>query len=117
MKVKVPLIKKNLYIEERFDYESVIISLGCDCQPAYLLDTLHLRKRSLPFDWLRTDPIQGLKYASANFKNNFEDFLSDLEINGHGHVVSKKFPFSEFFHDKDLISNDVAQEKYKRKIY
>jgi hypothetical protein len=116
MKIRIPFIKKNLYIENRLCYDNAIVSLGCDCHPAYVLDTLHIRKQSLPFDWLKTEPTEGLNFAAANFRNDFKNFLSDLAINEKGNVVSQHFPFSEFFHDKDLLVDNNAHEKYKRKI-
>src|ERR1700744_6282993 len=116
MRICMPFFKKNLYIENRFHCDNVIVSLGCDCHPAYVLDTLHLRKQSLPFDWLKTKPTEGLNYVTANFRNDFKDFLSNLTINEHSNVVSRNFPYAEFFHDKNLISEENEQDKYKRKI-
>lgn len=116
MNLKLPLLQKKLYVENRFHSNRVIISLGCDCHPAFLLDTLHLRKLSLPFDWLKTEPVKGLQFAEANIKEKFEFFLNDLTINRNGNVVSGKYPYSEFYHDRNIINDSFEQEKYARRI-
>lgn len=41
-----------MYIENRYKCKHIIIPIGCDCHPAYMLSSIHLRKISLPFDWL-----------------------------------------------------------------
>jgi len=116
MVIPVPFFNKNLFIEKRFYYRNPIVSLGCDCHPAFMLDTLHLRKRSLPFDWLRTAPTKGLDFVTANFRDNFKDFLTNLSVNPDGHIVSEAFPYSEFYHDTELITDPDDRERYRRRI-
>ena len=93
-----------------------IIPIGCDCHPAYTLQKLNIRKKSLPFDWLNTDSIKGLKFVSENLKNNFIDFLSKLYINTRGHIVSEKYPYAEFIHEKKLIKKKSDKDKFQRRV-
>ncbi|MBK7240512.1 MAG: hypothetical protein IPI00_10090 [Flavobacteriales bacterium] len=93
-----------------------MIPLGCDCHPAYALQKLNIRNKSLPFDWLNTDSIRGLEFVSENLKNDFIDFLSDLYINSRGHIVSEKYPYAEFMHEKNLIVLKSDKDKFLRRI-
>lgn len=119
--MKIPFIilpgyRKHLVIEKKFRTNNVIIPIGCDCHPCHTLVKLNIRKHSLPFDWLNTDPILGIKYVSDHLKTDFSDFLSDLELNENQNVVSANYPFAEFLHEKDLIENDSTRIKFKRRI-
>jgi hypothetical protein len=80
------------------------ISLGPDCSIASALNTLNIRKEAFPFDFLLTSPDKGLEYVSLLIKNNFCDFLDDLEYNENNKIISKKYPFTQFYHH-DLIVN------------
>ena len=80
--MRIPLIyipktryKKFLHIEKRYNSDKLIIPLGCDCHPAFMLDSLHLRTTSLPFDWLNIDPIRTFEYVTENINDSFENFL------------------------------------------
>ena len=80
MKVKLKFSKKYNYvlvIKKRFGASKFLIPIGCDCHPAYMLKSLNLRKQSLPFDWLDTKPLFGLKYVYENIVNKFNFFLLD----------------------------------------
>ena len=108
--------KKFLFIEKKYNCKTEIVPVGCDCHPAYTLQKLNIRKKSLPFDWLNTDSIKGLEFVSENLKNNFKDFLSNLYINTRGHIVSEKYPYSEFMHEKKLIEQKSDKDKFLRRI-
>lgn len=108
--------KKFLFIEKRYKCRKEIIPIGCDCHPAYTLHELNIRKNSLPFDWLNTNPIKGLKFVSDNLENNFIDFLEKLFKNSKGHIVSEKYPYAEFMHEKKLIECKSERDKYIRRI-
>ena len=106
-KMKIPLIyipkmrfKKFLNIEKNYKSPSQIIPIGCDCHPAYVLDKLNIRKFSLPFDWLCIDPIRCLWYVADNIESNFEHFIKNLYRNENGYIVSEKYSFAEFMHEK-----------------
>jgi hypothetical protein len=116
MKLEFPFFEKKLYLENRFQSDRLFVSFVCDCHPDYLLDKLHLRKLSLPFDWLKTKPIEGLYFAAANVRENFRYFLHDLTINRNGRIISSAFPCVEFFHDNSLRSDPGEQEKCCRRI-
>ena len=107
--------KLILNIEERAKADCVIIPIGCDCHPAYLLNSLKLRTQSLPFDWLNMNPIHGIQYVGENIKTKFNLFLSDLKINDRGFIVSSTYSSTEFMHQKDLISNQETKEKLARR--
>lgn len=108
--------RKFLFIEKKFKAENLIIPIGCDCHPAYTLQSLNIRVNSFPFDWLNNDPIAGLDFARENFEDNFKFFLKDLYRNERGHIVSKKYPSAEFMHEKDLIENEESVKKLHRRI-
>lgn len=80
------------------------ISLGPDCHMAGALNYLNLRKESLPFDFLLTDIDKGLEYVSLLIENNFNDFIENLEYNSNLKVISKNYPYAQFYHH-DLLKN------------
>lgn len=119
--MKIPIIilpnyRKYLIIEKTYVSKNLIIPIGCDCHPSYTLGKLNIRKDSLPFDWLNTDAVFGLQYVVDNFKTNFSNFLSNLVLNEKGNVVSNNYPYAEFLHEKDLITNPLTREKFERRI-
>lgn len=114
--VVLPKFRKYLYIENRFETEETIVPIGCDCHPAFTMKKLHIREDSLPFDWLNTDPVLGIKYVEDNILNNFSNYLSGLYRNDNGHIVSKAYGFVEFIHEKDLIENIDSQTKLRRRV-
>lgn len=121
--MKIPIIyipktrfKRFLIIEKRFKSNKEIIPIGCDCHPAYTLQKLNLRKQSLPFDWLNTNPILGLSFVLNNIQTDFSGFLKGLSKNERGHVVSAEYPYAEFMHEKNLIDNSQDREKFTRRI-
>jgi hypothetical protein len=121
--MKIPILyipktrfKKYLSVEKTFKSKKPIIPIGCDCHPAYTLQKLHIRQDSLPFDWLNTDPIQGLKYVSNNLATSFDGFISGLYKNKRGHIVANKYPYAEFVHEQNLIESKLDREKFGRRI-
>lgn len=108
--------KKFLFVENRYKCKKEIIPIGCDCHPAYTLQKLNIRKQSLPFDWLNTSPIKGIKFVSDNIETNFINFFNNLYKNPRGHIVSEKYPYAEFIHEKDLIMNKSDRDKFIRRI-
>lgn len=107
--------KKSLYIEKRYKFNELIIPLGCDCHPAYMLNFLSLRKNSLPFDWLNINPIRTFEYVSENINDRFESFLKNIILNENGFYTSEKYPYSEFMHEKDLYKQETI-DKFKIRI-
>lgn len=107
--------KKFLHIEKKYKSVNTIIPIGSDCHPAYILQTLFLRKNSLPFDWLNINPISSLKYINDNIQNQFKDFLVEPQKNERGYLVSKKYPDAEFMHEKELNTKESI-EKFDRRI-
>jgi hypothetical protein len=80
------------------------ISLGPDCIIAGLLNDLKIRTQSLPFDFLLTNPLLGIKYVTDLINNNFSDYLNDLKYNEQNKVYSQNYPHTLFYHH-DLINN------------
>lgn len=120
--MRIPLIyiprtklKKFLYIEKRYKSNKLIIPIGCDCHPAFMLQKLNIRINSYPFDWMNTDPIKGLEYVTENIKTQFNDFLKEVKKNERGYYVSSQYPYAEFFHEKELDKNRKDQKKLKRR--
>lgn len=106
---------KSLYIEKRYKCNQIIIPLGCDCHPAYMLRSLHLRNYSLPFDWLNIHPVKTFEYITENINDGFENFLKNPKINERGYFISEHYPYSEFMHEKDLNNHETIN-KFKRRI-
>jgi len=120
--MRIPLIyipkttfKKFLYINKRFKSNKLIIPLGCDCHPAYMLNSLYLRNISLPFDWLNIDPIRTFEYVTENINDEFENFLKVPKLNERGYFISEHYSYSEFIHEKNL-NNQETINKFKRRI-
>jgi len=113
--LKLPKFKLTLNIENRFVSDHIIIPIGYDCHPAYMLNKLNLRTKSLPFDWLNMEPITGINYVIENIQSVFKWYLSDLIINERGYIVSSTFPNVEFMHEKDLIESPDTKAKLIRR--
>ena len=80
------------------------ISLGPDCLIAGLLNDLMIRTQSLPFDFLLTKPLLGIKYVIDLINNDFSYYLNDLKYNKQNKVYSTNYPNTLFYHN-DLINN------------
>lgn len=122
-KMRIPLlyipktrIRKVLYIEKRYRYERAIVPLGSDCHPAYTLQKLNLRESSFPFDWLNTESIRGLLFVRQNIENRFKYFIHNMRKNDFGNLVSEKYPYSEFIHEKNIDGNAADIDRFKRRI-
>lgn len=57
---------------------ATLVPIGCDCHPAYVLQTLHLRHAAYPFDWLDTSSEAALQYVEDNLRSRFAWFLHGL---------------------------------------
>ncbi|MDY3318432.1 DUF1796 family putative cysteine peptidase [Riemerella anatipestifer] len=106
---------KSLYIYSRFYSKEKVISIGSDCHSAYILNAMNIRKESFIFDWLYTDSRLGIQYVTENIKNSFEFFLQNLVKNERGHVISKNFPMTEFFHEQNLIDSEADRRKMRKR--
>ncbi|SCY78521.1 Putative papain-like cysteine peptidase [Flavobacterium caeni] len=120
--MRIPLIyipktkyKKFLYIRKKYYSKYPIIPIGCDCHPAHTLNSLFLRKISLPFDWLNIEPIHCFNYINDNINCEFSFFKSNVITNERGYFIASKYPSAEFIHEKKLDSSD-SQEKFDRRI-
>lgn len=107
--------KKFLYLEQSYTCLNTFIPIGSDCHPAYTLQSLFLRKNSYPFDWLNIVPSKAIQYVDSNLQNKFSEFLTDVDMNERGYFVSKRFPESEFMHEKYLNTQE-AVDKFNRRI-
>lgn len=110
MKINLPF-QYQLKINKQYKPVKVLLPIGCDCHPAYMLTKLELRKESLPFDWLDTEPHLALNYAYSTLHSQFDFFLSDLAKNEQSKVFSQKHPEALFYHFDDLIENKDLQLK------
>lgn len=90
------------------------ISLGPNCHAAGNLRNLQLRKFSTPFDWLLTDENKGISYVNDNINTSFEKFTTDLEYNKRDKVISKNYPYAEFFHFNIIKEKSVEDTLKKR---
>ena len=87
---------------------TTLISLGCNCHPAWWLRKLGLRAQSFPYDWLLTKPHTGLDYAVQVFKDGYTGWLDDLSVNERGHPVAARYPQAELFHHHAIVGDDPA---------
>lgn len=69
-------------------------SVGCDCQPSYLLRKLGKRSKAGPLDWLDTDSLHCLEYFHDLVQNEFRDFITDLVNGRFSRPSSKHYPYS-----------------------
>ncbi len=95
---------------------TTLISLGCNCHPAWWLRKLQLRTKLLPFDWLFSKPHEGLAYALKVQANDFADCFEDVVLNAGVRPYSTHYPEVELFHHHDLVADDPklrAAEKGK----
>ena len=88
----------------------IYIPIGTNCHPAMNLNLLKLRTMSLPFDWLLINPLNIFEYLNNLINTNFSNFTKDLIYNNRNKVISKNYPYSEFFH-YDLIKNTTDKTK------
>jgi hypothetical protein len=98
-----------------FRRKEVIIPIGCDCHPSHLLETLNLRKISLPFDWLDTQPLKGLTYVQENIRTRFRYFQEHLKVNDDDKAYSESYNYSVFFHHSDIVHNKRTYNKFIRR--
>ena len=114
MKIRLAKYKdrqKFLIIEKRYRRNKPVISLGCDCHPAYVLKALNLRTLNYPFDWLSTTPSKGMDYVNKNIEERFKFFSTNLEKNKSGDVISNNYPDAQFLHCPGLIDNQKLQRE------
>lgn len=114
--MKIRLLSLNhtrlsLCIERAYVCESPVISLGCDCHPAYVIRSLNLSRHGFPFDWMNTTPVKGIEFINKNIRDGFALFLADLCKNQSGYVVSGQFEAAEFMHYPELIENPETRNK------
>jgi hypothetical protein len=64
---------------------------------------------------MNTIPSQGMDYVNKNIKTSFKYFLSNLNKNDRGYVISSNYPGSEFFHYPDLIDNEKTKSTFYRR--
>ncbi|KAF2519406.1 hypothetical protein E0W68_03395 [Flavobacterium salilacus subsp. salilacus] len=108
-------IKLFLNIDKNYSASRQVISIGCDCHPAYCLQKLHIRQQSFPFDWLNTVPEKGLQYVVDNIDTNFSRFTENIITNKEGNPVAASYPYAEFIHERELNTDKEAQHKMKRR--
>lgn len=111
----------SVVINGKYDY---IISLGCDCQVAYQLQRLNLRRCSLPFDWTVTTSTKTLKVLKKNFRGwmKFRK-LRDLNkptldrLGLRKQVLDSKYDINHIhvFYEKNSIKNQYKAIKIIQK--
>lgn len=80
-----------------------------------MLNSLNLRKLSLPFDWLNMDGLKSIKYVNENIANNFAQFIENVRLNERGYFVAEGFDYVEFMHEKELDQPNTKL-KFQRRI-
>ena len=95
-----------------------IVSLGCNCHPAYWLEKMGIRAQSMPFDWLLTRPHLGMQFVVEMIQTEFRGFTQGIYVNHRSHPVSALNPATEFFHHHDLldpVKADTERERLNRR--
>lgn len=95
--------------------KEVLIPIGCDCHPSHLLEAVNLRKISLPFDWLDTQPLKGLTYVYENIRTRFSHFQDNLKVNDQQKAYAGSYEYSVFFHHSDIIHNKRTYNTFIRR--
>lgn len=121
--MKIPLLyipgtrlKRFLYIEPGYTADKPVISLGCDCHPAWMLRKLHLRKSGCPFDWLDTQAHLGLDYVNQNIRTGFKHYLENIIENANGNIIAERYPHAVMLHETDLSTGSEAKTKLERRV-
>lgn len=121
--MKIPLLyipgtkfKKFLHIEPGYSADKRIISIGCDCHPAWMLKRLHMRKAGYPFDWLDTQAHLGLEYVNQNIKSDFRYYLDGITRNAEGNIIAEKYPHAVMLHETDLSAGSEGKIKLERRV-
>ncbi len=121
--MKIPLlyipgtkVKKFLHIEPGHTADKPVISLGCDCHPAWILKKLHLRKSGYPFDWLDTQAHLGLEYVNQNIKTHFSHYLENITKDADGNIIAERYPYAVMLHETDLTAGSPAMAKLERRV-
>ncbi|QAR29922.1 hypothetical protein EQP59_00380 [Ornithobacterium rhinotracheale] len=108
--------KKFLHIDRNFNYEKTIIPIGSDCHTAHVIEVLHLRDFSLPFDYMGSGTVHSINFVCENINNNFKYFIDELTLNERNIVTSKVYPEVTFMHFPKIIENEKLRETFRRRI-
>lgn len=116
--MKIPIFatperRRYLHLERQYRTDRPLISLGCNCEPAHITRSLHLRMESLPFDWLNTSPRSGMRYAATQITEEFRDFVASPRLNSRQRVVASRFPESEFLHHPKVLNDRDCRRKFR----
>lgn len=103
---------KIIRIERLYKSSRIIIPIGCDCHPAYALNKLHLRKYSLPFDWLNSKPETNLYYVMDCLRTKFEKAFLDIYFDEDKRAVSRNYPNTQFFHEPSIAFDNNTLNKF-----
>lgn len=118
------ILKFYLLILNKRSYD-LIVPFGFSCHTAMMLNNLHLRNFSLPFDWIiplcpQKSNLDNRFKLLMNFNDffNFEDFeffRDKITTSGHYIAHNNRFGF-EIGHDFELKMSDIQNfERFKDK--
>ncbi|MBA3953874.1 hypothetical protein H0X48_00940 [Candidatus Dependentiae bacterium] len=116
----------NIEIPSISQKNTIFISLGAQCSPAFALNHYKIRKTSLPFDWIVTNFDIVYKCLEEDFKNFLikESLYIDPKEpiyvrDSYGIGYMHDFPaYSDTYHIKEnfLDHYDEVMTKYQRRI-
>lgn len=106
----ITLVMISFSVATYINTETILVSLGEDCQPAWRLKQFNLRHVAYPFDWLRTYQFDGL---GSCVQESFNAFLNLDYLVSFGNGIRNKRYGIEFVHDfptQGAQSSHVAAE-------
>ena len=116
MKIPSISIRPNyIHFERMYESDKVIVPIGGDCHPAYLLKMMHLRECSLPFDWLGIQPETTFAYVLDCIQTKFSKTFSDMDFNEKRQVISRNYPTTKFNHEACVVHNKYVVDMFKSK--
>lgn len=91
------------------------MSIGANCLIAHHLQQFGLRREAYPFDWIFIPSCNVFNYLTKQLKNNFSDFLTDLQYDDDKYVELLNYPGTKFMHH-DFIEDQKTTGELTAKM-
>lgn len=103
-------VKQSINKDENSD--KIVISLGENCNSAWYIKAVGLKKASYPFDWIYSSPEIVLHCLQDDFKTYLEK--SYIFNTRSGNSAGHKFYHSSLFNHKNPLKTEDDFQYYKR---
>lgn len=91
------------------------LSIGANCLIAHHLRQFGLREESYPFDWIFMPSCNAFNYVTKLLKNDFKDFLTDMQYDDDKYVELMNYPGTKFMHH-DFIADQKDSGEITKKM-